>query len=314
MEIAYFDPLGRAWKRMQQVLFSPFDGKKFLVIGFTAWLAGVFENGNGGASSSWTEDRESISDWGGGAADWLAATGAAILVLFVLLAIVILILAFLWLSSRFKFIFLDNLVRNEGAVKVPWKQYGACGNSLFLWRIGFWVVTMILGGGIVLAGAAVTGVAAGVGLEEVSWMTIAAFLATLLALVVLPAAYVSLFLDSFIVPIMYRYEVTTSEAWRRFLPLLRDHLFYFLAYGIFFLVLNLLVVSFMVLVGLFTCCVGFVLLALPYVGTVFTLPIWVTFRAFSVEYLGQFDPELALFPAMPPAQPPAPPPPPPPTT
>jgi hypothetical protein len=35
---------------------------------------------------------------------------------------------------------------------------------------------------------------------------------------------------------------------------------------------------------------------IPYVGTVVTLPIWYTLRAFSLEYLAQFGPEYDLFP------------------
>jgi len=40
-----------------------------------------------------------------------------------------------------------------------------------------------------------------------------------------------------------------------------------------------------------TCCI----VVLPYVGTVILLPIWVTYRLFSVEFLAQFDPGFDLF-------------------
>ncbi|MGH2570447.1 MAG: DUF7544 domain-containing protein [bacterium] len=294
VEIAYFDPLGRAWGRMKTCLFAPFDGRKWLVLGFTAWLAGMFENGNGTTGLDVPTDKESWSEWGGGAADQLAAIGMGIVAVMAVLAAVVLFLALLWLSSRFELIFLDNVVRNEGAVRAPWKRWAARGNSLFVWRLFFSLVVLIVAGGVVLTGAVLTGVTAGVGLGELSWVTVVVFVAGLVGFVLLPAAYVNLFLGSFVVPIMFRFDVSASEAWRRFLPMLRDHLFHFLVYGIFYLVLNLMAVSFLVLVGLFTCCVGFLLIALPYVGTVFTLPIWVTLRAFSVEFLAQFDPQLAL--------------------
>ena len=126
MEIAYFDPLGRGWSRMKTCLFAPFDGRKWLVLGFTAWLAGFFENGNGTAGVDLSKDKERWAEWGGGAADWLAAVGAGIVAAMVVLAAVILFLVFLWLSSRFEFVFLDNVVRNEGAVREPWKRWAAC--------------------------------------------------------------------------------------------------------------------------------------------------------------------------------------------
>ena len=294
MEIAYFDPLGRAWGRMKTCLFAPFDGRKWLVLGFTAWLAGFFENGNGTAGVDLSKDKERWAEWGGGAADWLAAVGAGIVAAMAVLAAVILFLIFLWLSSRFELVFLDNVVRNEGAVRAPWKRWASRGNSLFVWRLFFFLLVFMVAGGVVLTGAVLTGVTAGVGLNELSWVTIVVFVTALFCLVLLPAAYANLFLGSFVVPIMYRFDLSASEAWRRFLPMLRDHLFHFLVYGIFYLVLNLMVVAFLVLVGLFTCCVGFLLIAMPYVGTVFTLPVWVTFRAFSLEFLAQFDPALAL--------------------
>jgi len=300
MPVAYFEPLRRAWTRMQGILFAPFDARKYLAVAFTAWLAGVFENGNGSTGTEWTTDREKWTEWSGGAVDWLAATGAAIVAIYVVLAIAIFALALLWLSSRFKFVFLDNVVRNEGAVKAPWARYASLGNSLFVWRLVFGLVVLILAGGLLISAAAITGVAAGVGLGDVSWLAIAAFVATLVVVVILPALYVSLFLDSFVVPIMYRFGLSASAAWSRFLPLLRQSLFHFLVYGILCLVLNVLVVSVMILAGLFTCCVGFVLMALPFVGTAVTLPVWVTFRAFSLEWIAQLDPELAVLAAPPP--------------
>jgi hypothetical protein len=49
--------------------------------------------------------------------------------------------------------------------------------------------------------------------------------------------------------------------------------------------------------GLLTCCLGFVLLLIPYVGTVVLLPISVLYRSYTIEFLAQFDPELLAVPA-----------------
>ena len=40
-----------------------------------------------------------------------------------------------WISSRGKFMFLDGVVRNRGAVREPWREFRSEGNSLFLFRI-----------------------------------------------------------------------------------------------------------------------------------------------------------------------------------
>ncbi|HSA94906.1 MAG TPA: hypothetical protein VLJ16_02560, partial [Acidobacteriota bacterium] len=47
--------------------------------------------------------------------------------------------------------------------------------------------------------------------------------------------------------------------------------------------------------GLVTCCVGWFLLIIPYIGTVITLPFWYLLRAFSLEFLAQFGPDYDVF-------------------
>ena len=45
-EIQIFKPFGEAFELMKKILFQPFDLKKWLVIGFAAWLANL---GGGGS-------------------------------------------------------------------------------------------------------------------------------------------------------------------------------------------------------------------------------------------------------------------------
>ena len=47
--------------------------------------------------------------------------------------------------------------------------------------------------------------------------------------------------------------------------------------------------------GLATCCIGFIFLAIPYVGTILLLPFLVTYRYLSLEFLAQLDPTLDVF-------------------
>jgi len=105
-----------------------------------------------------------------------------------------------------------------------------------------------------------------------------------------------MYLKNFVVPIMYKHRLPASRAWGRFLALFKQHLLHFVLYGLFIFVLSFLVFVAIVMAGLLTCCVGFILLIIPYIGTVVTLPVWYTLRAFSLEYLAQFGPEYDLFP------------------
>ena len=41
MQISFVEPLSRAWERMRRMLFSPFELGRWLVLGFSAWLAGL---------------------------------------------------------------------------------------------------------------------------------------------------------------------------------------------------------------------------------------------------------------------------------
>ena len=80
-----------------------------------------------------------------------------------------------------------------------------------------------------------------------------------------------------------------------FLKLFRKAPFHLLLYGLMIFGLGILFVIAVIAAGLMTCCIGILLLIIPYVGTVVTLPIWYTYRAFSLEFLAQFGPEYTLF-------------------
>ena len=48
--------------------------------------------------------------------------------------------------------------------------------------------------------------------------------------------------------------------------------------------------------GCLTCCCGFILISLPYIGSVCLLPVSFTLRAFSLEFLAQWGPDYSAFP------------------
>ena len=124
-----------------------------------------------------------------------------------------------------------------------------------------------------------------------------AILVLFIFLFALVVSLISLFLDSFIVPIMYRFDLTATQAWRHLLPWLSAHPFHFGLYALFMLAL-LLVFGVCWLLACFvaclTCCVLVPVLG-SYILSVALLPLWVTYRAFSIEFLAQFDPSFDLF-------------------
>jgi hypothetical protein len=109
--------------------------------------------------------------------------------------------------------------------------------------------------------------------------------------------YVSLFLDSFVIPLMFKHRLSALKGWGMFLSIFGKHPFYFILFGLLMFGLAILFGILVVAAGLFTCCIGFVLLIIPYVGTVITLPVWYWFRSFSLEFLAQFGDKYNVWPA-----------------
>lgn len=309
MTIKYAQPLTRAWDRMTHILFQPFDLVKWLVIGFAAFLAGLTDGGGGGGQG-WSgindNDFPSRREIGEGASEFFEhlVENAFIIpvILLVAVAVLALILVLVWLSSRGKFIFLDNVVHNRAAISEPWKRFERRGNSLFMWRVGFALVSLVI---VVLILAMMAGPAIGMGFADaLGGLPLVALIfgGVLLFAFALVAAYISLFLEAFVIPIMYKYDLRCSEAWRYFIPWLSKHGLHFLLYGLWVLFLWVLFAVVFSVVCLLTCCI----LLLPYVGTVLLLPVIITYRLLSVEFLGQFDPGFDLFtplPAPPDAEP-----------
>ncbi len=296
MSISYSAPLSKAWQRMKEALFRPFDLAKWFVVGFTAFLAGLADGGSG---SRWDisdtrhfdldelrEIPQNLKDWYDDYSEWAA------LIIIGIVAVIALIILIIWLSSRGKFMFLHNVVNNSSDVSRPWHAYKKEGDSLFLWRLVFALVAI---GMIAMFAIQFYFV-----ISEYETSTGNLFLSIgglvlvgLISFIVI--GYVSLFLDNFIVPIMYRYRMTTTEAWNYFLPILRQNLLQFILYGLFILALLIGLVIGIIIIGFMTCCVGFILFVIPYINTVVLLPIIYTFRAFSVEFLAQFGEEFNVF-------------------
>jgi hypothetical protein len=299
MNIRYLDPLSRAWGRMKKALFSPFDLKTWFVVGFTAFLAGLTEGPHGGGGNGIKKGLGDKCDLGEiveapkHALDWfLHSPERIVLVSLGIMIVFVIVMLVVWLSSRGKFMFLHNVVLKRSEIAKPWREYGFEGNSLCLWSIVFGLVCMVffaLFSGLVFN--LLTQIHFGV-LFGMDMVLRIAGLACLFILFLLIIGYVGLFLDDFIVPIMYKHRITASAAWKHFSPLFREHVFNFILYGLLLFLIYLAVGIVVVLFGFFTCCIGFFLLAIPYINSVVTLPISYTLQAFSVEFLAQFGPKF----------------------
>ncbi len=298
MRIAYFEPLSRAWERTRVILWQPFDLAKWLLLAFAAWLAGLTTDTGSAAAGRVNSGDLGRQDWAGLDHVWdqFAANAVwlplAVMGIMVGLAAAVLLV---WVTSRFKFIYLDNLVRNRAEIVEPWKDHENLGNSLFLWRLIFTLACVV---GVLLVGLIFFAPAAGFSVHDaLAGLSVAAGIFGFIGLTVfgVVAAFVALFTESFVVPIMYRYEMPILDAWRAFLPWFRARPAHFVLYGLFVLLLSMIFWVFFSVFCLMTCCMA----ALPYLGTVLLLPVWVTYRLLSVEFLAQFHPDFDLFAPLP---------------
>ncbi len=296
MQISFVEPLSRAWERMRQILFEPFELATWLVLGFSAWLAGLASGGGGGTAINGASDEVDRklahgSDLGEAAEAVLDNLFWLPLVLLGVLLVVAIFLVILWVSSRAKFIFLDNVVHQRAHIVEPWHRLKRVGDSLFLWRFGFFAA--FFGVLLVIAGAIFIPAATLSFSDALRGLSFAGILLGVMTVVVLGivAFFVVLLLESFVIPIMYKFDLKTTEAWRYFLPWLKAHGGWFVIYSVLVLMAAVVLQMLVAMLCLFTCCI----VLLPYVGTVILLPVWVLYRAYGIEFLAQFHPDFDLF-------------------
>ena len=284
---------------MKIALFKPFDLHKWFIIGFSAFLVRLTEGPRGSGYSGWREDTSfrEFHDFPNKAWEWLMShPGWFIGIVFIVIFLIILGITLIWLSSRGTFMFLDNVVHDRAEIAKPWKRYRTEGNSLFLWRLCFALICIGLFTSYIIFFFTTAYHLYKDSYNEAVPVFLIVVMSFLFILTAVFVGFISMFLNNFVVPIMYKKNIKTTQAWSRFLSLLKRYPFHFILYGLILFLLAILSVIAVAVAGLLTCCVGFLLLIIPYIGTVITLPIWYTFRAFSLEFLAQFGPEYELFP------------------
>ncbi len=285
--IEIFKPFGEAFELMKKILFQPFDLKKWLVIGFAAWLANLGAGGGGIGNFNYPENRregaQKFNEMIGQIPQPVLITGICVLVSVVLLLIVL----FAWLRARGRFIFIDCVVRNRAAIVEPWKEFRAEGNSFFLFSllVALVVVPVIVIAGLVLIVPFIPGrdqTEPGVGF----WIGI-----SLTAFISVCLVFVWALASQLMVPIMYRQRCRARIAFAEAVDLVSSHPGPILLYVLFLLLLAVAAVMISCAVTCATCCIA----AIPYIGTVILLPIPVTLGAFSLLFLRQFGPDYDVW-------------------
>src|SRR6476620_85396 len=231
--IEIFKPFGEAFELMKKILFQPFELKKWLVIGFAAWLANLGAGGGGIGNFNYPDNRregaEKFNEAIGQIPQPVLITGICVLICVVLLLIVL----FAWLRARGRFMLVDCIVHNRAAIVEPWKEFRAEGNSFFLFSLlmvlAFIVVIAVAGFGLILPfipwhNHAEPGVGFWIGLS-------------LFVFVAVCLAFVWALVCQLMVPIMYRQRCRARIAFAQAVDLIRSQPGPVLLYVLFLLLL-----------------------------------------------------------------------------
>ncbi len=298
VSLSVTDPINPAFDRTKRILFQPFDSGKWLRLGFCAFLMGLAEGGGGGGGGGFPS---SGGSGGGGGPDfepvmqWIRdnLTVIVVVAVAVLLAVFVISLVLTWLGSRGRFMFLDGVVHNRGAVVAPWHEYRREGNSLFLFRfclgmIALLVVVLILGLCALIAWPDIQG-------RHFGGFAVGAILTGIVMFLAfgLTMSVISVFLKDFIVPIMYLRRITVMAGWREFSSsMLAGNTGLFVLYFLMKIVLGLAVGVLALMTTCLTCCIA----VIPYIGSVILLPLTVFLQAYPLYFIEQFGPSWHIFP------------------
>jgi hypothetical protein len=283
--IEIFKPFGEAFELMKKILFQPFDLKKWLVVGFAAWLASLGAGAGGNFNYPSKHDEmhkvnEAISQ-----IPHPILVGAIVLLVVLVLVMVVLCA---WLRARGGFMFVDCIVKNRGAVAEPWREFRREGNSYFLFSllVGF---GLLLFAGLLSLPLVLPAIKDDNFLRTHSVYLISAIAGWILVTILLILAWA--LVTSFMVPIMYRRRCRAAEGFATAARLIAAYPGEILLYCLFWIVLALGSAMVGCIAACATCCIA----AIPYVGTVILLPLFVLLRSFSLLFIRQFGPDYDVW-------------------
>jgi hypothetical protein len=191
--------------------------------------------------------------------------------------------------------FLDNIVRNRGAISWPWQYYARQANSLFVFYLLFVVISFAIFLPMIIvavvmcipliqqdrwpAGAEITG------------LVVLGLLYLVFALVF---NFIIFVFREFGIPLMFRQGLLARPAFWESMNLVRQHT----GSVVVFVLLRIAIFIGVAILSIIICCATLPCCCLgqwPYVGTVILLPVLVYVRCFTLDCLAQFGPEYDVW-------------------
>ncbi len=188
----------------------------------------------------------------------------------------------MWLGARGKFIFADCVVRNRAAIVEPWHEFRREGNSYFVFKLIVGLIVLLV---FVVAGA-VLWVPLVLNGDMPGGVVLVLGVSLLALAAVVIGAVVSL-IANLMIPIMYRQRCSARQAFAAALGLISSYPGPVILYLLFTIVLWIAVIAISCVLTCITCCI----VAIPYVGTVILLPVYVFFMSYLLLFVRQFGPD-----------------------
>jgi hypothetical protein len=342
------DVIRPAFEHTKRQLFRPFRLGQWLRLGFVGILAGEGGSSNCNVRLPWNSSSPPTLSRTPPVPDfhWMLGPQWQIKFALGMILVLIVMIVFLWISSRMRFVLFDSVVSGECHVRAQWRRRKLPGWHYFVFQLLFTV------GSLLLLGLCVGGpiaVAARHGWFTHPAQNVAALvfgglflLVTFLAIVVV-VTVIGVLIKDFVVPQMALDGITVSEGWRHLSPMMRADAWSYagyiglkcllaIVYGIAFIVV--VVIAFFVLlvpmggigalavasaraaaltwnpltIGFVVIDAGFALALMCVVASIISAPGMVFFPAYSMYFFADRYPALAAA-LPPPAQPLAQPPP-----
>lgn len=353
MKGTFSEIIRSSWEWTKTVLFRPFSLKKWIFLCIIAILAAEISGCNLNLNINIPAEKPkeemvqagvispspSPSSEEQGSPNPLPVGERSIsmwLILAIIAGIIIglaLLILFMWIYSRFSFIFLNSIVKNDASIKGPFRENKSIGNSFFKWNIalfcifvGVVILIALLAGGTIYLFRNVS-ILWKILLIIIPWALIA------LAIIII-FSILNLIVRDLVLPVMFKNREGIINGWREIIPVIKREKLNLIKYILIKLGLRILTA---ILAGFFAMAVMFALLIqfgviggvlysasflLPeflrlgyyvllillgvicLIGIIILvnlalLPVPVYFRSFSLKFLAGLDQRYDLFRLMP---------------
>lgn len=232
MPISAVDSISPAWTHMKQQLFQPFRWGQWLRLAVVGLLAGELSSTGSCnfSGANWNKNRhpsEELLSLPAGFPNFdPAKLGKYVgLILLAVFVIFVLYMLLIYVSSVFRFILFDSVLRKHCSIRQGWDRWHSSGRRFFLWRMVFLTASSLAMGvfiGIPLLLAAAAGWLKDPK-EHVAPLVLVVFvIVVMVACTVLAMLVVEVFSRDFLVPIMALEDVDFADGWSRFFSIMRE--------------------------------------------------------------------------------------------